>query len=133
MTSSPKRERAGMTAAEMRFADETKLLPWLVAETVCGEAARWLESEVPRRLAPLLAARAVRLYPENQSFARRLRAPGNAGREQLRVFMRHWLASRLARQHPALFQRLPSSFCVGWPLPATTGHQPPRPTGRSTN
>lgn len=108
-----------MTPAEMRFVAKTTLLPWLVAEAVCGEAARWLESEVPRSFAPQLAARAVRLYAVNPPFARRLRSPGNVGREWLRIFMRHWLAGRLALQHPALFHRLPSSFCVGWPLPST--------------
>lgn len=115
-----------MTPAEARFAAETALLPWLVAEAVCGEAARALESEVPRSFAPRLAARAVRLYAVNPPFARRLRTPGNVGREWLRTFLRHWLASRLARQYPALFHRLPSSFCVGWPLPP---HTPPLAAG----
>jgi hypothetical protein len=31
--------------------------------------------------------------------------------------MRHWLASVLARERPALFRDLPESFKVGHPLP----------------
>lgn len=88
-----------MNAPDLRFVAEPTLLPWLVAEAVCGEAARWLASAVPRSLAPRLAARAVRFYAVNQPFARRRRASGNVGREWSRTFLRHWLASRLARQH----------------------------------
>ena len=65
------------------------------------------------RYAPTLAARAVRLYPRNPAFARRLCAPGNTGREWLYSFMRHWLSGYLARDHRSLFEQLPSSYCVG--------------------
>ena len=94
----------------------TGLLPWLVAESVCGEAARALGSEVPRALAPALAGRAVRVFAANAAFARRLRAPGETGREWLRAFLRHWLAARLARRAPALARALPSSFALGVPV-----------------
>ena len=60
-----------------------------------------------------LSARAVRLCSANRTFARRLRAKGNAGRECLQSFMRHWLAARLARQHPVLFRLLPLVFSLG--------------------
>ena len=47
-----------MTTAEAKLAAETALPPWLVAESVCGEAARWLDSDAPRQFASLLSARA---------------------------------------------------------------------------
>ena len=102
-----------MTPAEAKLAAETALLPWLVPESVCGEAARWLGSDAPREFASLFSARAVRLYSANPTFARRLRAKRNAGRECLQSFMRHWLAARLARQHPVLFRLLPLVFSLG--------------------
>ena len=80
----------------------TGLLPWLVAESVCGEAARALGSEMPRKFAPALASRAVRVFAANAAFVRRLRAPGETGQEWLRAFLRHWLAARLAHRAPAL-------------------------------
>ncbi len=109
----PKARRAEMSPAEERVARETGLLPWLVAEAVCAEAARLLGSEEPYRYAPRLAARAVQLYAVNAPFARRLRAPGERGREHLRAFLRHWLAARLARDHRALYHRLPPAYSVG--------------------
>ena len=80
---------------------------------MCGEASRWLDSDAPRQFGSLLSARDVRLYSANPTFARRLRAPGNAGRECLQSFMRLWLASRLARKDPALFRQLPPVFILG--------------------
>jgi hypothetical protein len=106
----PKRPRAP------RLEEETPLLARIVAETICAEAAAWLEDDEPMRYAPALAARAVRLYARNPSFAKRLQAPGNTGREWLRVFLRHWLAARLKRHHRALFDRLPQSFALGAPI-----------------
>lgn len=95
---------------------DTPLLPRIVAESICGEAATFLRDDLPMQYAARLAARAVRLYACNAAFARRMRAPGNTGREWLRSFMRHWLASYLSRDHRRLFDRLPSSYCVGEPL-----------------
>ena len=47
---------------------------------------------------------------------RRLISAPNAGRDNLYKFMRHWLASRLARERLALYRHLPSSFSLGIPL-----------------
>ena len=102
-----------MTPAEAKLAAGTALLTWLGAESVCGKAAHWLDSDAPRQFASLLSARAARLYSANPTFARRLRATGNEGRECLQSFMRHWLAARLARQRPALFRQLPPAFSLG--------------------
>lgn len=102
-----------MSSAEARFAAETTLLPWLVAEAVCGEAARALGTQEPYRHAPALAARAVRLYDVNPPFARRLRARGEAGREWLCAFLRHWLAAALHRTDPRLARALPPGFALG--------------------
>lgn len=106
----------------MRLDRDTPLLPRLVAEGVCAEAAAWLDDDCPMALAPVLAARATRLYKHNPAFARRLRVSGNEGREWLRAFLRHWLATRLHRQHPALYERLPSAFCLGEALTSPTRH-----------
>ena len=95
---------------------DTPLLPRIVAESICAKAANWLDDDRPMSFAPALAARATRLYARNSAFARRMSAPGNMGREWLRSFMRHWLASYLSRDHRRLFERLPSSYCVGEPL-----------------
>jgi len=48
--------------------------------------------------------------------------------------MRHWLASVLARERPALFRDLPESFKVGHPLPAhpSPAYDPLPSDGRGT-
>jgi hypothetical protein len=96
-----------------RLECETPLLPLLVAEGVCAEAARLLGDDGPMNEAPALAARARRLYRMNEKFATRLRERGNGGLEWLRAFMRHWLTARLRRTRPSLARRLPCAFAVG--------------------
>lgn len=108
-----------MSPAEERFVAQTTLLPWLVAEAVCGEAGRALGTREPYRHAPALAARAVRLYAVNPPFARRLRARGEGGREWLCAFLRHWLAAALQRTTPHLARALPSGFALGAPTGGT--------------
>ena len=97
---------------------ETPLLPLLVAESVCAEAANFLNNDAPMAEAPALAARARRLYRRNEKFAARLRERGNGGRESLRAFMRHWLTARLSRTAPRLAGKLPNGFAIGVPRPA---------------
>ena len=95
---------------------ETQLMPWLIADSVLGESARFLDTDLPPAWADWLDARAERVFARHGQF-HRLISPeangGNAGRDHLCKFMRHWLASRLARERPALFRRLPRGYALG--------------------
>ena len=98
----------------------TDLVPLWVAESVVQEAAAWLRAELPETWAAALAAKAERSFAGHRQFHRLIcahGAQGNAGRDQLYKFMRHWLASRLARERPALYRRLPAAYALGRALP----------------
>src|SRR4051812_40587633 len=43
--------------------------------------------------------------------------PGNRGRNNLYVYMRHWTAAWLKRERSPLFKKLPHSYTLGYPLP----------------
>ena len=73
-----------------RLECETPLLSDIVAESVCAEAANWLDNDRPMRFAPALAARARGVYEKHPRFAARLR-----------------------RECRALFNRLPPEFAIG--------------------
>ena len=91
-------------------------MPWLIADSVLGEAARFLDTELPPEWAEWLDARAERVFARHRQFHRLISSNangGNAGRDQLYKFMRHWLASRLARAQPALYRCLPGSYALG--------------------
>ena len=51
----------------------------------------------------------------NRDVRRKLRAAGNAGREYLYAFMRHWLYGLLKAEQPRLAARLPERFANGLP------------------
>ena len=46
-----------------------------------------------------------------------LKRPGNRGRDNLYVYMRHWTAGWLKRERPALFKCLPWAYAQGQRLP----------------
>jgi hypothetical protein len=96
---------------------ETGLIPFAAAQTVVEEISRFLSVSLPRRFAVRLSSQAALIYANSDSFRRKLRRPGERGRDLLYVFMRHWLAARLHSERPDLFARLPSSYAVGEPLP----------------
>jgi hypothetical protein len=98
----------------------TPIVPAAIARGVCSEAAVWLGTELPRSWAPRLVARAETLFGRNASFRRRLCRAGDAGRDWLWAFMRHWLSALIWRQRPDLHDRLPASYRVGHPLPPKT-------------
>jgi hypothetical protein len=100
-----------------RLEQETPLVPRAIAEAVCEEVAVWLHEPLPRRWVRELTAQANSVYANNERFARQLRAAGDRGRDQLWIFMRHWLAARLWQQRRHLHARLPASFSVGQDLP----------------
>jgi hypothetical protein len=96
---------------------DTDLMPWLMAETVCGEVASFLGVEIPIRYAAWIEARAELTYAKGGHFRKLMRGQGNAPRDWLRVFMRHWLAGVLGIERPDLYECLPDTFALGHPLP----------------
>jgi hypothetical protein len=100
-----------------RMDHETPIVPRAIAEGVCEEASVWLKHPLPVRWVRELATRANAIYTHNARFRRKVKGGGNAGRDYLWMFMRHWL-SALIQQHDAhLFARLPGSYCTGTALP----------------
>ena len=61
----------------------------------------------------LRAAKAYHLYPRHKHFHKMLNRPGNRGRHNLYVYMRHWTCSWLKRERYALYKKLPWSFALG--------------------
>jgi len=96
---------------------DTQLMPWLIADTVCGEVARFLGVEIPARYSDWLDAKAERCYAGHDHFRKLMRGRGNAPRDWLYAFMRHWLAALLDLERPDLYQCLPEDFNLGHRLP----------------
>ena len=96
---------------------DTWLMPWLIADSVEHECSVWLGADLPEDTSDWLDARAERLYAKRRHFYRLIRPGNDRSRDRLFMFRRHWLAARLKRSQPALFRRLPYSYCVGLPLP----------------
>ncbi len=96
---------------------DTQLMPWLIADTVCGEVARFLGVEIPARYSDRLDAKAERCYARHDHFRKLMRGRGNAPRDWLYAFMRHWLAASLDLERPDLYQCLPEDFILGHRLP----------------
>jgi len=103
--------------APPRIERETVLVPRAVALAVWEEASQWLGEELPRAWLTLLTERAEAVYASNRRVRRRLRGPGNGGREWLWAFTRHWLAALIWRHRRALHVRLPATYNMGCPLP----------------
>src|SRR5271157_4237293 len=120
-TTKPGRARGDTAAilAEFRpgLERDTQLMPWLVAETVCDEVSQFLGLDLPARYAVWLEAKAELCYSGRRHFHKLMRGRGNAPREWLYVFMRHWLASILHLERPDLCRCLPMSFVYGRRLP----------------
>jgi hypothetical protein len=96
---------------------DTQLMPWLIAESVCTEVSRFLGIELPARYSVWIEARAEVSYARFDHFRKLMRGRGNAPRDWLRAFMRHWLAGLLGVERPDLYECLPDSFGLGHPLP----------------
>jgi hypothetical protein len=92
---------------------DTLLMPDAIAETVVTEASRYLDAELPGDLAERLAAKAHYLYRRHAHFHKMLVRPGNRGRDNLYMYMRHWTAGWLKRERYALFKRLPWDYALG--------------------
>jgi hypothetical protein len=103
-------------ACRTRIEEDTPIVPRGVAEQVCEEASLWLGEAFPREWVMELAEHANVVYQHNVRFRRLLRRDGDAGRDSLRAFMRHWLCGLLASRRPDLGQRLPESYAAGQDL-----------------
>ena len=111
----PRRARRA-TAGSPSIEEATEIVPLWVAESIVNEADAWLRTALPPEWPATFAAKAERCFAGHRQFYRLLSARGangNAGRDNLRRFMRHWLASRLARERPALYRRLPAGYALG--------------------
>lgn len=95
---------------------DTLLTPEWVAESVVQETERVLKADLPADFVERLAAKAYRLYPRHRHFKQMLNRPGNTGRNNLCMYMRHWTAAWLKRERSALYKKLPWSFALGLPL-----------------
>lgn len=101
-----------------RLERDTALTPLWVAESIVQEVERFLKTELPANWARRLAVKAHYLYPRHKHFHQMLNRPGNFGRHNLCVYMRHWTAGWLKREGSALYKKLPYSFANGHRLPA---------------
>jgi len=99
-------------------------MPDAIAESVVTEACRFLDAELPAGFAERLAAKAHRLYLRHAHFHKMLNRPGNKGRDNLYMYMRHWTASWLKRERFALYKRLPWEYAQGKKLPVTASGVP---------
>ena len=94
-------------------------MPDAIAESVVQEVERFLQADLPEDFATRLAAKAEHLYPRHKHFHKMLNRPGNAGRNNLYMYMRHWTAGWLKRERSALYKKLPWSYGQGQALPLT--------------
>lgn len=119
----PRRKVSPKTYSELRktfrsgIERDTELMPWLIAESVVGEAARWLGVDLPEEWSAWLDKRAEGCYKKSAHFHKLLHRRGNGGRDTLYVFMRHWLAARMMKETPALARRMPREFANGIACP----------------
>lgn len=96
---------------------DTQLMPWIIADTVRGEVSCFLGVQIPARYSDWLDAKAERCYARHDHFRKLMRGHGNAPRDWLYTFMRHWLAALLDLERPDLYQCLPEDFNLGHRLP----------------
>jgi hypothetical protein len=98
---------------------DTLLTPLWIAESVVQEVERFLKAELPENFAERLATKAHYLYPRHKHFHETLNRPGNRGRDNLYMYMRHWTAGWLKRECFTLYKKLPWSFGNGRVLPSS--------------
>lgn len=84
--------------------EDTGIIPEAVVESVVEEANRLLriniEEDLRSDIYGFLTGYAEAVYSNNASFRKKIRsntAGGNAGRDSLYVYIRHWLSSELIK------------------------------------
>lgn len=100
-----------------RIRKDTPIVPRAVAEAVWEEACVWLHTELPRAWVRQLAVKAELTYSRNGAFQKRLQQQGDAGRDWLWAFTRHWLAAMIRKHRQDLHSRLPAEYNIGANLP----------------
>jgi hypothetical protein len=112
-----RKSKASRTPAAGDITDDTSIVPEAVADSVLDEVQRYLGQEIPnsRDLSNSLADDARRIYANSTHYQKKLRSKD--GLDWAYSFMRHWVASRLQKEYPNLYARLPRSFANGEPLP----------------
>lgn len=103
------------------FNDCPALMPDVVAESVAREVILYLWPEGVEEFEPFDRARAISFllwrgecaYRADKKLRSSLKSTTNRGRDQLYVFMRHWLAGWLHDEHPALHKVIPAEFANG--------------------
>lgn len=102
-----------------RIQNATPIAPRAAAEAVWQEARVYLKAELPRAWVRRLTVRANMVYQRNARFRALLCKDGDAGRDWLWAFTRHWLAALIWEQQGDMHSRLPAEFLVGRTLPLT--------------
>ena len=100
---------------------DTQLMPSVIAEAVCREVQQYLVKR-DWDYAPYVAKlveKAERVYVANihDKWGRDMRLRSNRGRDLLYTFMRHWLCGILKDERNPMYDKLPSTFANGEPLP----------------
>jgi hypothetical protein len=93
---------------------DTPILPFIVAESVIGKAEQLTNKSIPVAAVDYLVERAEQVYRHNKTFAKKIRASGNAGRDHLYVFMEHWLAAYLKKNDPEIHGALPRGYGISY-------------------
>lgn len=94
---------------------DTAILPYAVADGVIAEAEGLMGRDLPDKEAFVdkLEKKANEVYAHNSEFRKSIRASGDRGRDQLYVWMRHWLSADIKREYPGMHSHLPASFSLG--------------------
>ena len=108
----------GPRRTKERLRAKSPVVPRAVAEAILEEAQTLLGEPLPRSWVQRLSVKAESVCSTNAQFRRRIHGKGEAGREWLWSFTRHWFAALLRREQPGLYRRLPAVY--------STGQEPPR-------
>lgn len=97
-----------------KIEDETPIMPIVIADSVIRELLAFgIELPNPDEYADELATRADTAYQHNDDFRKKIRSAGNAGRDWLYAFMRHWLSSLVQKKDRAAYAKISPEFRMG--------------------
>jgi len=113
------------------FERQTSYCPLYLAWRIVDEARNYFRTPIPEAFADKLARRAEAVFAHQPFIQRKFKSA--SGRAEILMFMRHWLASVLAKENPILFRQLPESFKIGHPLPERAPHPGPLPRAEREN
>jgi hypothetical protein len=96
------------TSSARSIQEDTSIIPEAVAESVVCEANALLdwniEEDIRSDIIGYLSGYAEAVYANNSGFRKKIRSEadnGNAGRDCLCAYMRHWLSAELLKSCPA--------------------------------